>query len=395
MSARKHTAAFVGVGHSRIMRHDDVPLGILAIEACKAAVADAGLGVSQIDGITCTPDPAAAIEGSVRDGMQFVSTTFMARALGIDAVWGENIPGLMSRSVSEAINAVEAGACNYALVFRALHSPSGSYGHTSVESAPGPAQFTAPYGLFTPGMFSRVWHEYRDKYRSGSREQMATLVIQERANGLLNKNSYWSQNRPEKLSVDDYLNARMVSTPFSIQDCDIPVQACGAFVLTTAERAADLRHPPAFVRGVGTPVIPMSDSANPISWKYQSDCAKKAGAALWRDAGVSPAEIDVANMYDGFSFLALLWLEALGFCGEGEAFDFIQGGRIAPDGALPMNPGGGSLGTGRFHGITHLMDAILQVTDRAGSSQVPNTEMVALSIGPPSIPGAFVIGRGP
>lgn len=382
MSGSDRTAAIVGVGHSAVHRYDDVALGSLAVEACQRALADAGLGPADIDGIAAVPAAPFNSERLAFDGTNFVTANLVIRALGLRPSWGENVHGVVSNALVEAINAVQSGSCDTALVFRALPSPRGSYGHTSEKLAHGPAQFELPYGSFYPVTWAQMWHRYQAKYGSGSREQMATLVLQERANGLLWEHGYWSQHNPAPLSLEEYLSGRVVSSPLSIYDCDIPVHGCGAFVVTTTERARDRPHRQAYVRGLSAPLFASSAAVQPITLEGELDKGRMVARSLWERSGFTPDEMDLANVYDGFSIIAMIWLEALGFCGEGEAFDFIQGGRIALDGKLPLNTSGGNLGAGRMHGVPHLMDSILQVTGRSGPRQVTNANYALAAVGP-------------
>jgi acetyl-CoA acetyltransferase len=387
----RHAAAVVGIGHSRVMRYDDVPLGQLTLEACRAAIADAGLKPADIDGVACAPLQPFDSEGSSYEGRDVVTTNFVLRGLGLDARWAQDVTGLAGQSFIEAVHAVESGACDYALVFRSLHSPRGSYGLTRKASAGGRrAQFSAPYGVFAPSQFAPWWHEYRDRYGSGTREQMATFVVQERKHGLLYENGYWRQHKPVELTVEDYLSSPIVTTPMCVLDCDIPVQGCAAFVVTTADRAAGLPGPPAYVAGVSAPPLASAGRVAELTMEREREGGARVARELWRDSGLSPADVNVASLYDGFSIITMLWLEALGFCGEGEAFDFIAGGRIALDGQLPLNPSGGSLGAGRMHGAAHLVDSIQQVQGRAAARQVPGAQVSLTSIGPASI-GACIL----
>src|SRR5688572_4382276 len=140
--SNRHRAAFVGVGLSELSRYDDQPLGLLAAEASTQAIQDAGLTVGDIDGIACIPRQPFDVEGAVIDGLDFVSSTAMLRYLGIESVrWGSNVDIMLGHSLTEAINAVEAGATHYALVFRALRSSRGGYGHTSGMRADGEQQY--------------------------------------------------------------------------------------------------------------------------------------------------------------------------------------------------------------------------------------------------------------
>jgi acetyl-CoA acetyltransferase len=127
-----------------------------------------------------------------------------------------------------------------------------------------------------------------------------------------------------------------------------------------------------------------------LTYAREREGGARVALELWRDTGLRQADVSVANLYDGFSIITMLWLEALGFCDPGEAFEFIQDGRIALDGKLPLNPCGGSLGAGRMHGAAHLVDSIQQVQGRAGQRQVPGAQVALTSIGPASV-GACIM----
>jgi acetyl-CoA acetyltransferase len=394
---QRHSSAFVGFGQSRVYRHDDERLGVLAADACRTAVADAGLEVSQIDGVTCVPEPPFHIEQQQLDGVHFVSSQYIVNELGIDAAWTADLDVNLGHAAVAAIRAVEAGECNYALVFRALHSPSGAYGHSEQVEAHGLDQFIAPYGQFYPALVGgQSWTRYQQKYQSGTREQMATLVVQARHNGLLFPDGYWTKNKPQPLTVADYLAARTVSSPLCVLDCDLPVQGAGAFVVTTSERARDLRHPPAHVHGMNlSPPEELGAPLGPFVLENQVAMARVVIDGALRDCGLSIADIAVADLYDGFSTLAISWLAGLRVCDLGEVYEFIQDGRIAIDGALPVNPSGGNLGAGRLHGVNHLMDAMLQVMGRSGPRQVKNAEVAIATMGTPRRATVVVLGSEP
>jgi len=382
MSIRRNAAAFVGVGHSPIYRHDDVPLGQLAMDAVRAAIADAGLKDSDIDGICCVDGQPFDTEDVQWDGINYVTADFVRNALGVMPGFCTNTANMLGRSLAEAISAVEAGRARYAVVFRALHSPRGTYGMVTAPEASGLDQWFLPYGLFTPGVFAQLWSRYQGKYGTGSREQMATLVLQLRENGMKAPYSYWASAGASPPTREAYLAARPVSTPLSLFDCDIPVQGAAAFIITSAERARDLRQRPAFVAGNSFPLSARFSRVEDIELDREEVWGAHVGKTLWTHSGMTPADVDVANVYDGFSILSILWLEALGFCERGTAFEFIQDGRIAPDGALPVNPFGGNIGCGRMHGVPQVMDAILQVTGRAGACQIPGARSAVAALGP-------------
>lgn len=405
--AKRHNAAFVGFGESRIFRGPDVPLGELAVEASLAAIGDAGLSLNQLDGVVCTPDAPFSRSQSA-DGVEFVSAKYMMSALGLEPRWSADVPGMISNSALAAIRAVESGACNYALLFRALHNPgAGKYGHTEETKAgeiqiSGPdavvavEQFRASYGLYPPADGAALpWSQYQAKYNRGSREQMAPLIIQLRKNGLAYEGSYWARYKPVELTIDDYLSARMVSRPVSIYDCDIPVQGAAAFIVTTAERAADLAQPAAYVHGIADGVPARRSITVDEALEEQLSHNRDIGRRLWADAGCGPADMSLANLYDGFSIMTIFWMEGFGLCRPGEAFDFIQDGQIAPAGALPINPSGGNLGGGRLHGVNHLMDGMLQVSGRSGRRQIKRANLAVVAIGMGWAAGAFVLGKHP
>jgi acetyl-CoA acetyltransferase len=394
----RHRAAFIGVGLSDLTRFDERPLGLHAVEAARRAIDDAGLAVEDIDGIACIPRQPFDTEGALIDGLDFVSTNALLRYLGLSSVrWGSNVDIMLAHSLTEAINAVEAGAANHALVFRSLRSSRGGYGQTQGQQANGDQQYRGPYGRFPPADFAQMWHRYQHVYNNGSREQMATFVVQERENGLRTEWGYWSRFKPESLTREAYLDARIISSPFGLYDCDIPVHGCGAFIITTAERAADLTASPAYVLGTAAPYFAMHENvvSRGHTLEFHEECGRTIASNLWADSGLGPSDISVANLYDGFSFIAMLWLEALGFAPHGEAFDYIQDGRIAPDGELPLNTGGGNLGTGRLHGVNQALESVLQVTGRAGARQIDHAETAVFTVGPPARGAAVILGRSP
>src|SRR5918994_1784822 len=169
----------------------------------------------------------------------------------------------------------------------------------------------------------------------------------------------------DAMTLDDYFASRVITTPFRLYDCDAPVDGSTAVVVSVAGHATAVDHPVAGVEAVGTAL-----RGRP-SWDQFDDmttmAARDAGAQLWERTDLTPADVDVAELYDGFSFLAMTWLEALGFCGRGESGPFVEGGeRIALDGALPLNTDGGQLSGGRLHGFGFVHEACLQLRGEAG-----------------------------
>jgi acetyl-CoA acetyltransferase len=392
MSAGPARTAIVGVGHSKVYRHDEVTLGLLAVDACRKAIEDAGLTPADIDGVAVDPMSPFQGAGDV-DGKSSVRPEFIISALGLDVCWYESVSGSISRALIEAINAVASGNCKAALAYRALHNPQGRYGQIAPAGAPGPAQYTFPYGLFAPAMYAHLWTRYMHDYGT-TREQMAPFIVNNRQNALLWEHGYWYQHNPHPLSVEDYLNARMISEPLCLFDCDIPVQGCGAFVITSADRAPDLPHPPAYVSGWALPGG--SSGSTYTTLDVMRERATQLARRLYENAGVKVTDVDVANLYDGFSIFVPLWLETLGFCEEGEGFDFMTPDRISLNGTLPLNTSSGNLGAGRMHGVPHYMDSVLQVMGRSGARQVKKADVALVAgTGAPGTAPAMILTSVP
>lgn len=391
--------AVVGIGRSRIFRYDDVPLGVLAVEACREAIDQAGLSIADVDGLCCVPDQPFAGAGN-RDGINLVGNRFIARALGIEPSWAFDCSGLVSHSLVSAVGAVEAGLCKAALVFRGMHSPSGSYGHTSPRDVGGQEQFVAPYGAFYPAMFAQIWQRYRSVHGTGSREQMARFVTHSRRNALKNPQTYWASHDPRELTIDEYLSARVVSEPLSIFDCDLPIQVAGAFLITTDDRARTLERDgrlrqAAYVRGVAWSQPGQFVGSMVPTLETGRTAGRHLADRFWRSARLAPADVRILELYDGFSIFAPLWAETLRFCEEGAGFEFVEHVAMEGQARLIANTSGGSLGGGRLHGMAQYAEAALQVMGEAGDRQVPDVPASIGVVGTMETGVIFAFGREP
>lgn len=390
MAADRHGVAIVGVGRSEIGRRLQRPLGLLAVDAVRAAAKDAGLELSELDGVATYPKHPGG-GGNVRpvDGSTHVSVSWMVRALGLSRVrwWAETQEGNVSTAIEQAAMALSLGRCDYAVVWRALHMPkTGSYqGDVGTTDARGELAFSAPYGLAgAPMHFAIAYMRYLKLY-GAKREHLAALVLASRRGANLNPVAHF---RDATLSLDDYLAAPMIADPLCLYDCDIPVDGAGAVILVRSELASDLRQPPAYVTGLGQSGFPVGQpwpsirsTAGPGQFYESRVTARTVGDAVWQTSGLTPADVQGAMLYDGFAPDVYFWLEGLGFCKEGEAFEFIQDGRIEIDGQLPVNTFGGNLSEGRLHGIGHWIEAALQVQRRAGARQIKDAENVLVATG--------------
>jgi acetyl-CoA acetyltransferase len=191
------------------------------------------------------------------------------------------------------------------------------------------------------------------------------------------------------ITIQDYIDSRYVAEPLRLFDCDMPVDVCGAVVVTTAERAKDLKHAPVYVSAVTTGTGPRPDM---IFWHDYDEMAFTWSAnRLWTNAGLGPSDMDFAMLYDGFSPLVLYGLEAYGFVGKGEAGAFLGDGEHLAGGRLPLNPHGGNNSEGRSWAIGHMVEAVLQLQGRAGERQLPDVHATMANGGAITLSGALVL----
>ncbi|WP_431239214.1 thiolase C-terminal domain-containing protein [Mycolicibacterium aichiense] len=362
--------AVVGYAQSATRRRSERPLGALAVDTARAAIADAGLTVDHVDGfVSSSMLPSAGAHQAV-DGVSIVSSGWLARSLGADPHYVAGFDGIgqVSGSVGMAVNAIIAGAADYVLVHRALHNPAGAYHANPTREFRGAQQWTAPQGFFGPlAMIALPYNEYLQKY-GARRESMAAVVTEARRNGARLPESYWF-GRP--LTGEEYLAEPTLVDPICRLDCDIPVEGVAAFVLTSAERARDLPNRPVYVAGFAGSAPP--PRRLPMHWPLDDIVAGGLGTVgrLWRQTGLTIGDVDLPQVYDGFSPLVWFWLEALGLCPAGEAHRFVESGGIDADhGGVPALSGGGALGNGRMHGVPQMVECYLQLSARAGARQL-------------------------
>ncbi|MBO0728822.1 MAG: hypothetical protein J2P57_06155 [Acidimicrobiaceae bacterium] len=387
MSALARPVAVAGVGYAPISRVGAADINRLTLFACRAALDDAGLVPGDVDGIF-----------EYQFGIRGDSPAAVAvqRMLGIpnlhvfNDLMGTGPSGLAG--AMDATMAVASGMCETALVYRTINRAAGHTGALRTEPVPasGAAQFTAPYGLgggIIHGMGMRK--QRRIAELGGSAEDYGYVALNARAWAAGNERAVLR----DPITMDDYLASRPVAEPLVLLDCDYPVNAACAVVVTTAERAADLAQPV-----VTVDALAYGTGADP-DWLYAEDFlfggTRACAARLWSMASVGPADVDVAELYDGFTHITISWIEALGFCGIGEWGDWVDGGkRIGPGGALPLNTHGGQLTEGRLHGLGFLTEGVLQLRGQCGDRQVEGAEVAVVSNAHGPQCGAVVLTRG-
>ena len=384
--------AIVGYAHSVIDRRSPRLLGDLAVEVSRAAIVDSGLEVADVDGFTSSAMLPSAADRALVDGVSAVSSSWLAQHLGAKPSYVAGFQGMgqIPGSMSLGVNALLSGSATHLLVHRALHNPQGSYHANQMARAEGAQQWTAPQGFFGPlPSIGLLGNEYCQRF-GATRESLAAVVVEARKNGARIPWSYWYE---KPLTVADHLAAPLICDPIGRLDCDLPVDGVGAFVLTTADRAKDLANRPVFVSAIAG--WAPSPQRLPLHWPL--DDVEAAGRyitdQLWHHAGFGIDDVDLPQVYDGFSPFVWLWLEALGICPRGEAHTFVSAGGIDSDkpGAVPALSGGGALGNGRMHGVPQLLESYLQLSGRAGDRQRAGMSIAVSCHGSPNLGGAIAL----
>jgi acetyl-CoA acetyltransferase len=393
MSHQEQRAAITGIGQSTIGRRLGRGELDLTIEAALTAIDDAGLTVADIDGLATYPGGSMGDSG----GFSGPGTPTVQDALRLSLNWHSGGPEgpAQIQAVINAVMAVATGLARHVLVYRTVteSTAQGSGGRAGIgvgtEGIRGPFQWSLPFRAYSAANWlamnaQRHFHEF-----GTTREQLAQIALNARRNAGRNPNAIFR----EPMSMDDYFAARMITTPFCLYDCDIPVDGSTAVVVSAVEHARAVDHAVARVEAVGTAL-----RGRP-SWDQWADMtsmpAIDAAAHMWSRTDLRPADVDVAELYDGFSWLAMAWLEALGFCGRGESGPFIEGGkRIALEGELPLNTHGGQLSAGRLHGFGFLHEAVVQLRGEGGDRQAPgDPEVAVVANGGGPVAGAMLLTR--
>jgi acetyl-CoA acetyltransferase len=254
-------------------------------------------------------------------------------------------------------------------------------------------QWTAPQGFFGPlPTMGLVANEYLLRHGVG-REVLAAISVEARKNGA---RIPWSVWRGQPLTNEEHLASPLINDPICRLDCDLPVDGVASFVFTTAERAHDLPHRPVHVRGYATSVP--RRSRLPLHWPLDDilDAGRALADRLWAHAGVEVDDVDLPQLYDGFSPFVLFWMEVLGLCPPGEAHRVVGEGGIDSDdpAALPVLSGGGALGNGRMHGVPQMLESYLQLAGRAGDRQRDGVSVALACHASPHLGGAVVYRAG-
>lgn len=386
-------AVITGAGKSQVGRRLGRTGLELTLEAVLRAIADAGLDIDDVDGIASYPGPAAGAAG-----FSGASITEVRTALGLRSRWYMSSLETAGQigPVIEACMAVTLGLANHVVVFRSVWESTAAQqaggGHASVllgggGRLPPQMEWTAPFGALSAANWLAMPAQ-RYMYEFGlTRRQLGWIALNARRNAGLNPDAVYR----DPLTMADYLGARMISEPLCLYDCDVPCDGATAVIVSRRDAAAGLPRHPLTVESAGPGMFERP------TWEQRFDlttmAAHDSAATLWDNTTLRPADVDMAQLYDGFSFLTVMWLEALGFCEHGRVGEFIEGGaRIALDGELPLNTSGGQLSGGRLHGMGFLHEACVQLWGEGGERQAPNTpEVVAVGVGGGPVAGSMLV----
>ncbi len=373
------TCAVVGIGRTDFTRKSGRTPQAMAVEACRSAIADAGLTVADIDGWASYQYNDSAMSGDV------------AWAAGRDEVeWAPTLLGggdMAAQVVMDAIAAIESRRCRAVVVFRSLNGRSGY--RFGTMSGPmrvgGKAQFDAPAGYLVPPQYIATWaRRYQAQYHSTEKDLAHVAVTQRRH---AQRNPHAALRTP--LSIDDYLSSRWICEPFRVNDCAYEVDGAVAIVFTSTAVAADTAHRPVYYHGGAGSI----SGSGWVAWPDMTEMYSRwAGPRLWTRTGFTPADIDVALMYDCFTYTVLATLEDYGFCGKGEAGAYVAGGHGTYGGDVVVNPHGGLLSEGYLHGMNHHFEAVAQLRGDAGERQVEAAGAALVTAGAGPFGGAVIYG---
>jgi acetyl-CoA acetyltransferase len=366
-------AYITGVGMSEVgVRLARSPWG-LTIDAVREAIADAGLTLDQIDGVATYP-------GKMQTFLGFspIGADELIEALGLKTRWHLGAAEMTAQlgAIAEAANAVKAGLARHVICFRTVYEAAAMSRPDEFpplerrEGVTGNSQWVSPFGAFSAANWTAQFATRHMKRYGLTREQLAQVALNDHANAALNPRAI--VRKP--LTMDEYMSARMITTPFCLYDCDRFTDASTVVIVSAGEALGEVKTTP--IR-----IAASAGSVERHSWdQAEWASAYPTGRDLWKNTDYRPKDVDTVQLYDGFAFQPITWLEGLGFCGVGEGGAFLEGGaRIARDGALPMNTGGGQLGWGRLHGFGFAYEAVVQLRGQGGARQIPGDPKVAVA----------------
>jgi acetyl-CoA acetyltransferase len=381
-------AAIVGIGATEFSKESGRSEMRLACEAVTAAIADAGLEPSDVDGlVSYTAETNPEIEVARHTGIGELRHFSRVHYGG----------GAACATVAQAAMAVVTGTADVVVCYRAFNERSGRRFGAGVQdhAVAGTAEqsnfsYSTPFGLLTPASWVAMCAQRYMHLSGATGEDFGTVAVADRRHAATNP-AAWFYEQP--ITLADHQASRFIVEPLRLLDCCQESDGAQALVVTTTDRARDLSHPPAVVAAA-------AQGAGADQWTmtsfYRDDIARLpemavAAAELWATSGLSPADIRTAVLYDHFTPFVLMQLEEFGFCDRGEAKDFIAAGAIELGGRLPLNTHGGQLGEAYIHGMNGIAEGVRQVRGTS-VNQVDGVEHVLVTAGTGVPTSALVLG---
>lgn len=366
-------AYVTGIGMSEVgVRLARSPLG-LTMDAIREAVADAGLTLAQIDGVSTYPGKMQSFLGFSPIGVDEV-----IEACGLHTRWHTGAAEATAQlgAIADAAAAVRSGLARHVICFRTVYEAAAMARPEEFpplerrKDVTGNSQWVSPFGAFSAACWTAQFATRHMKRYGMTREQLAQVALNDHRNAALNPRALVKA----PLSLDTYMAARMISSPFCLYDCDRFTDASTVVIVSASDALDEVKATP--IRIAAT-----AGSVERYSWdQAEWASAYPTGRDLWRNTDYTVDDVDMVQLYDGFAFQPITWLEGLGFCEVGEGHRFIEGGtRIALDGELPMNTGGGQLGWGRLHGFAFAYESVVQLRGEGGARQVQGDPRVAVA----------------
>jgi len=366
-------AYITGIGMSEVgVRLTRSPLG-LTLDAVREAIADAGLTLDQIDGVATYPGKMSTFLG-----FSPVSADDVIEILGLNTRWhiGAAEATAQLGAIAEAAMAVKAGLARHVLCFRtvyeaaALARPEEFPPMERRKDVSGNSQWVSPFGAFSAANWTAQFAMRHMKRYGLTREQLAQVALNDHANAARNPRAIVKK----PLTMDEYMAARMISSPFCLYDCDRFTDASTVLIVSAGDALDEVKTTP--IR-----IAASAGSVERYSWdQAEWASAYPTGRDLWKNTDYTAMDVDTVQFYDGFAFQPITWLEGLGFCDVGEGGQFLEEGkRIALDGELPMNTGGGQLGWGRLHGFGFAYESVVQLRGEGGERQIAGDPKVAVA----------------